>query len=45
MRLESCRLCGTEMEPEKQCSICHNYITFHCSKCGTSSDSQIHLHN
>lgn len=45
MRTESCRQCGIEMQPDKECDICHNYVNFHCPKCGTRTDLQIHIHN
>ncbi len=44
MRNESCRACGLEMVPEKECSICHNYLSLHCPKCGKITDTQIHAH-
>ena len=45
MRKESCRTCGIEMQPEKLCNICHNYVSLHCPKCGNTTDTQIHIHN
>ena len=45
MRKESCRVCGLEMEPKEQCSICRNYVSLHCPKCGKTTDTQIHIHN
>lgn len=44
MRIESCRICGLDMEPNIQCNICKDFQSLHCPKCGKNSDKQIHIH-
>ena len=45
MRLENCRVCGLEMEPDQRCEVCKNFVRLHCPKCGKTNDPQVHLHN
>lgn len=44
MRIESCRNCGLDMEPDLKCDFCKNFIRAHCPKCRRTNDLQIHIH-
>ena len=45
MRLDSCRTCGVQMEPDAKCTLCEDFVTTHCPKCGKTVDTQVHVHN
>ena len=43
MRIDSCRICGIELEINQRCNICHEAIEFYCHSCGATTEKQIHL--
>ncbi|MCV0392997.1 MAG: hypothetical protein K5790_06870 [Nitrosopumilus sp.] len=38
----SCRKCGSELEPIKNCLVCDQSTQFECRKCQTQTEVQIH---
>jgi len=42
-RNDSCRVCGTEIQPLHFCSDCNQPYQFQCAKCKLHIDEQIHF--
>ncbi|MGI0008037.1 MAG: hypothetical protein ACRD92_00250 [Nitrosopumilaceae archaeon] len=42
MRIDSCRTCGVDMKEFQTCPVCRVVSRFVCTKCGRTSDEQIH---